>query len=55
MSRNFRDINRDTKYLFPGSVDEWHPEGHLARFVTELVDSLDICAIESVYCKGGGR
>lgn len=53
MSRNFRDINRNSKYLFPESVDEWLPEDHLARFVVELVDSLDIRAIESAYRKGG--
>lgn len=53
MSRNFRDINRNSKYLFPESVDEWLPEDHLARFVVELVDSLDIRTIESAYRKGG--
>ena len=53
MSREFRDINRKAKFLFPESVDEWLPEDHLARFVVELVDSLDVHAIESAYRKGG--
>jgi transposase len=39
---NFRAIDRDTGFLLPPSVDEWLPEQHLARFVVEVIDGLDL-------------
>ncbi len=39
-------------YLFPPSVEDWLPEEHLARFVVEIVDQLDISSIKNEY---GGR
>jgi hypothetical protein len=39
---NFRPINRDTGFLLPPSVDEWLPQRHLARFVVEVIDRLDL-------------
>jgi hypothetical protein len=39
---NFRQVDRETGYLLPPSVDEWLPERHLARFVVEVVDQLDL-------------
>src|SRR5271157_3646760 len=39
---NFRPINRDTGFLLPPSVDEWLPQRHLARFVVEVIDGLDL-------------
>ena len=50
---NFRAINRDTDYLLPPSVDEWLPERHLARFVVEVVDQLDLSAMVKAY-RGSG-
>ena len=44
MSR-FRPIDRDTDFLLPPSVQEWLPEGHLARYVVEVVEGLDLCEI----------
>ena len=46
---NFRTIDRDTGYLLPPSVDEWLPEQHLARFVVEVVDGLDLLLGLLVY------
>ena len=34
--------NRKTDFLMPPSVDEWLPARHLARFVVEVVDGLDL-------------
>jgi len=42
---NFRTIDRETGFLLPPSVDEWLPEKHLARFVVEVVDGLDLHAM----------
>ena len=53
MSANFRLVDRDTAYLLPPSVDEWLPENHLARFVVEIVDELDISALERAYTASG--
>ncbi|MGA7539421.1 MAG: IS1182 family transposase [Steroidobacteraceae bacterium] len=50
---NFRPINRDTGFLLPPSVDEWLPERHLARFVVEVVDRLDLSKLSQAY-RGSG-
>jgi transposase len=50
---NFRPINRDIGYLLPPSVDEWLPEKHLARFVVEVIDRLDVSAMSKCY-RGSG-
>jgi transposase len=51
---NFRLIDRDTGFLMPPSVDEWLPERHLARFVVEVIGSLDLRAMTGSY-RGSGE
>jgi transposase len=53
MMSNFRTIDRQTGFLLPPSVDEWLPEQHLARFVVEVVDGLDLRAMSGAY-RGSG-
>jgi transposase len=50
---NFRRIDRQTAFLLPPSVDEWLPEKHLARFVMEVIDGLDLRAMVKNY-RGSG-
>ena len=50
---NFRTIDRQTGFLLPPSVDEWLPERHLARFVVEVIDGLDLRAMSGDY-RGSG-
>lgn len=50
---NFRPINRDTGFLLPPSVDEWLPQRHLARFVVEVIDGLELSELEKAY-RGSG-
>jgi transposase len=50
---NFRPIDRDTGFLLPPSVDEWLPEKHLARFVVEVIDGLDLSTMSRSY-RGAG-
>ncbi len=50
---NFRPIARDIDFLFPPSVNDWLPERHLARFVVEVVDGLDLSAMSRSY-RGSG-
>lgn len=52
MSR-FVSVDRDTAYLLPPSVDEWLPGDHLARFVVEVIDRLDLDELTSQYAGRG--
>jgi transposase len=51
---NFRLIDRDTGFLMPPSVDEWLPERHLARFVVEVIATLDLRSMTRSY-RGSGE
>src|SRR5450432_1722370 len=50
---NFRTIDRETAYLLPPSVNEWLPEKHLARFIGEVIDGLDLGRMSRDY-RGSG-
>src|ERR1700694_5834761 len=50
---NFRPTDRLTGFLMPPSVDEWLPQRHLARFVVEVIDDLDLSAMSRSY-RGSG-
>lgn len=50
---HFRQIDRKTDYLLPPSVDEWLPQDHLARFIVEVVDGLDLSQLEKAYAGRG--
>src|SRR4029077_13216974 len=51
---NFRPINRDMDFLMPPSVDEWLPQRHLARFVAEVIEGLDLRGMTGSY-RGSGE
>ncbi|MCY4440151.1 MAG: transposase, partial [Deltaproteobacteria bacterium] len=50
---NFRQVDRETGFLLPPSVDEWLPERHLARFVVEVIERLDLTTMVKAY-RGSG-
>jgi transposase len=52
MSR-FRPIDRSTDYLLPPSVQEWLPQSHLARYVVDVVEGLDLTKLERAYAGRG--
>jgi len=52
MSR-FIQYDRNQQYLLPPSVDEWLPEGHLARFIVEVIDQLDLSKLTRRYSGSG--
>ena len=52
MSR-FVPIDRETAYLLPPSVDEWLPKDHLARFVLEVIEQLDLSDLLHQYAGRG--
>lgn len=45
----------DQDFLLPHSMREWLPEGHLAYFINDTVDSLDLRAFHARYAKDGPR
>ena len=49
MAKIFRPYEPDQLLLLPPSLADWVPEDHLARFVSDVVDSLDLTAIEDTY------
>ena len=50
---NFRQVDRETGFLLPPSVDDWLPQRHLARFVVEVIDGLELRALSGSY-RGSG-
>lgn len=49
MGKTFRPYVPEQTLLLPPSLSDWLPEGHLARFVSDVVDGLDLGQIEDVY------
>lgn len=49
----FLPIDRDSEYLFPPSVQDWLPETHLARYIANVIESLDLSGIERAYAGRG--
>lgn len=54
MGKHFIDVDRQSPMLFPPSVEDWLPEDHLARFVVDTVDQLDLRNIYAEYTGNGG-
>jgi len=52
MSR-FIQTSRQQHYLLPPSIDEWLPENHLARFIVEVIDQLDLSQLTRRYTGRG--
>ena len=53
MAHGFRRVDRDQQFLLPPDLREWLPEGHLARFVVEVVEQLDLSEVAAGYRLGG--
>ena len=49
MSKRFRTCDLNQPFLFPPSLQDWLPERHLARFVADVVDQLDLSKIYADY------
>ena len=52
---NFILTDRKTDYLLPPSLDDWLNEDHLARFVVEVVDQLDMSNLTRQYAGRGSK
>lgn len=51
MGKSYRAYLPEQKLLLPPSLQDWLPENHLAYFVSDVVDQLDLSSIERVYEK----
>ncbi|MGH6885929.1 MAG: IS1182 family transposase [Geminicoccales bacterium] len=49
MAKTYRPYVPEQDLLLPPSLRDWLPEGHLAFFVSDLIDQLDLSAIMAVY------
>jgi len=49
MAKTYRPYVPEQDLLLPPSLREWLPEDHLAFFVSDLIDQLDLSAITTVY------
>src|SRR3954451_7560326 len=49
MRKSYRPYHPDEELLLPPSLRDWLPENHLAYFVSDVVDNLDLWAMDAVY------
>ena len=53
MAQNFIECDREQAFLMPPSLREWLPEDHLAWFVLEAVEEMDLCEFYADYRSDG--
>jgi hypothetical protein len=54
--QNFIACDREQELLLPPSLREWLPEDHLAWFVLDAVEEIDLSAVYDAYrADGWGR
>ena len=55
MAANYLPYEPQQMLLLPESLQEWLPEGHLAHFISDAIDGLDLGAFHARYDKDGPR
>lgn len=55
MAANYLPYEPQQMLLLPEAIQDWLPEGHLAHFISDTVDQLDLSAFHARYDKGGPR
>jgi len=55
MNASYVPYTPDQDLLLPPSLQEWLPDGHLAYFISDTVDSLDLSGFHARYAGGGPR
>ncbi len=51
MNKRFRVCSHDQPLLLPPSLQDWLLESHLARFVADVMNELDLSSIYASYTK----
>src|SRR6266850_964453 len=49
MGKSYRGYHPEQDFLLPPSLREWLPENHLVYFVSDVVDNLNLSALDAVY------
>jgi transposase len=49
MGKSYRPYLPDQEFLLPPSLRDWLPENHLVYFVSDVVDNLNLSAMDAVY------
>src|SRR5215475_7242969 len=49
MGKSYRPYYPDEALLLPPNLRDWLPDKHLAYFVSDVIDNLDLSAMEAVY------
>jgi transposase len=55
MTTSYLPYQPNQAHLLPVSAADWLPEGHLAYFIADTVEALDLSAFHARYAKGGPR
>lgn len=55
MSTTYRPYLPQQELLLPPSVEDWLPESHLAYFISDAIDELDLQAFHAAYAGDGRR
>ena len=55
MSHRFRECTLDPPLLLAPSLQEWLPENHLARFIADVTEQMDLSKIYGAYGRRDGR
>lgn len=55
MTTSYLPYEPRQQMLLPHALQEWLPEGHLAYYISDTIDSLDLSAFHARYAGGGSR
>lgn len=49
MSKTYRPFDPEQMFLLPPSIKDWLPTGHLAHFISDVIEDLDLSGIVDSY------
>ena len=49
MSKTYRAYDPDQQLLLPAALQEWRPDDHLAHFISDVIEQLDLSDITARY------
>lgn len=55
MSPSYIAYNPEQQHLLPHAWQDWLPDGHLAYFIRDTVDGLNLGVFHTRYAAGGSR
>ena len=55
MSASYIPYHPEQQQLLPHALQDWLPQGHLAYFISDTIDSLNLSAFHARYAKDGAR